>query len=188
MYRIHIFELNYNVKKIPLLLDFEESDWQLVEDRSSANLIFCNEIEQYDIIYQECPNAEILLLHDLYHAREDGWAKIITKLTEVCAMWAPKQVVFLTSYKKGFECYLDDQPSNLKIVPYDIMFNRTKAYYAKFPFSASIKNEEMPWYWSMCNNYQIAAWPRIAESRSKIFLHASRTHNGRQNNNIRQNK
>lgn len=151
---------------IRLIFDLENIP---VEFINNHEVIFVNNILDWTIVDYSKTTYQVIVLMDLYGAVENHLDIINTPLIKLCQQNKNKQIVYLTTFKNTV---IPNMPENLTVVDYDMVFNRTKAYYSQFPFKSTAAKTGIPWYWS--GHYRIAPAPRAGTHRTRIFLHASR--------------
>jgi hypothetical protein len=151
---------------IRLVLDLEGIPVEFIDNQ---DIVFVNNNLTWPTVDYSKTNCKAIILMDIYSAIENHLEIISVPLFKFCQRHNTKQIVYLTQFKNTI---IPNAPDNLTVLDYDIMFNRTKAYYSQFPFKSTATHTGIPWYWA--GHYQIASAPRRGEYRSRIFLHCSR--------------
>lgn len=165
-------------QQLYLLLGMEFESFQLVDSPWHADVIFLDNFfdptsDNSQWTMQNLKSDQILIITDLWHA-VDGkidhkYKKIFDHFLQNCQQG---KLVILCQYQKFTET--PDLCDRINILAYDIMFNRTKAYFSQLPFRNHFVNTQPSWYWAGNNCYAIDHWSRASQHRARIFLSASR--------------
>lgn len=149
-----------------MVFDLENIDFKFIEDKDytdPVDILICNHFyhpgcDPVKIIKEYSYKRSFLL--DIKHNSEDQ-----IKYLDSCAENSLHEFTVTNAIDFGI--------SNPKIVFYDFLFNRTKAYYSKFQWS---KNTPL-WYYESDLNYQIPVHPDPA-LKNKIFIAPNKSWNG----------
>ena len=134
-----------------MFLDFNQDTVEFVDDNADVVLFDSN---------QNVPNdGKIKICVDLAHANENkiqGWSNI---------GWINDPGVFVLQ-----EC-CDPEFQHPRIISYDFIWNRSKAYYTNEKFVHCAR----PWYYNSPENYRLQALAG-ADKKTRIFLSANKLH------------
>ena len=157
--------------KFNLMFDLENfKNYQRVDNMEDAKVVF---LEGLKVLKERLPNCKLIVLDDLLNATEKHWEEYTSDLKKFVNWVNPINVLYITSYHGGYEGVLD-LATNFDIIHYDVIFNRTKAYYSQFPFKSVTRHRSHPWYWAGQNAYRIENYTKPSKDRNKIFMHCSR--------------
>jgi hypothetical protein len=138
MKRIHISQDYYSPLIQNLVFDLEDfHDYELVsKDQAEILMLVLNDV------LPEC-NPKTVIVYDWFHCMPANqlW------FDKVQQTYPNSNIKFITS--------IPHQNINVKSYFYDLLFNRTKAYYSQFPFSVLQKKTDHPWYYSGQESYKV---------------------------------
>ncbi len=130
----------------------ERYEWLLLGDM----LLKLANPETQRILARAIRTAKHVVINDFVHAEEGQHNWLETGLPG----WMPRRdYTFVTNAQTPFR-----SKSWLRVNHYDFLFNRTKAYYAGFPFHGS------PWYYAGRDNYRAPPVPEDPDAKRRIFI------------------
>jgi len=127
-------------------------NWLLLGDM----LLKLTNPETQSILAAAIASANHVVINDFVHAEEGQHQWLETGLPP----WMPRRdYTFVTNAQTRFR-----SRSWLRVHHYDFLFNRTKAYYAGFPFLDS------PWYYAGRDNYRAPPVTDNANGKRRVFI------------------
>jgi hypothetical protein len=161
-----------NRSEIYLLIGLENQILPITEDINEADIILL--AARTSDLPTLKPN-QVLVMCDLYCGKENGHM-IYRHLAGNFIKCSPhSRCLILSQYQ-----YWQQEPAlppNVHLLQYDIMFNRTKAYFSQLPFLNHFTNTEISWLWAGNRCYDSEQWSRKSQYRSKIFIACNRDYN-----------
>ena len=152
-----------HVDQWSMILQLQNLIYQRVDLQQSDEWLFLGDKffqlknpDTQQIVATAISKARHVVINDLVHAVEGqhNW------LWERLPAWMPQRdYIFVTNSQTTFL-----SRSWLSIYHYNFLFNRTKAYYAGFPFVGS------PWYFAGSQNYRAPAVIDNSEQKTKVFI------------------
>ena len=151
--RVDQWSMIFQLQNIPHnLVEPEECEWLFIGDR----FISIHNTKTQKILSKYLSSANHVVINDLAHTMENQHCWIDSGFPD----WMPKRNYYLVTNSRTEL----KKKSNLQILYYDFLFNRTKAYYSGFPF------ENSPWYYAGRENYRAPVVKDNSEQKKKIFL------------------
>lgn len=113
-------------------------------------------------------DPDLVIIYDWFHCAisEDSW------LERVKQKYHRSQIRFVTSIP-------DQKTAGIDSHFYDILFNRTKAYYSQFPFRILQNKIDRPWYYAGQDSYKInlnLTQTLPGDCVNRIFIFCARVH------------